>query len=34
VEGAQLPSGSHRIALEIEDSAGRVGTQLLSVTVQ
>lgn len=34
VEGAQLPSGSHRIALEIEDSAGRVGSQLLSVTVQ
>ena len=34
VDGAQLPSGSHRIALEIEDSAGRVGTQLLSVTVQ
>ena len=34
VEGAQLPSGSHRIALEIEDCAGRVGTQLLSVTVQ
>lgn len=34
VEAVALPSGSHRIFLEIEDTDGRVGTQLLSVTVQ
>ena len=34
VEAASLPVGSHRIFLEIEDSVGRTGTQLLSVTVQ
>jgi hypothetical protein len=34
VEQANLPSGSHKILLEIQDSAGRTGTQLLSFTVQ
>ena len=33
LEQASLPSGWHRIFLEIQDSAGRTGTQLLSVTV-
>lgn len=33
LEQASLPSGSHRIFLEIQDSVGRTGTQLLSVTV-
>ena len=34
LEQATLPSGSHRIFLEIQDSAGRSGAQLLSVTVR
>jgi hypothetical protein len=34
LDSANLPSGSHRIFLEIQDSAGRVGTQVLSFTVQ
>ena len=34
LEGAQLPSGNHKILLEIEDSEGRIGTQILSLNVQ
>ena len=34
LEHASLPSGSHRIFLEIQDSVGRTGAQLLAVTVQ
>jgi hypothetical protein len=34
LENASLPSGSHRIFLEIQDSVGRTGAQLLAVTVQ
>ena len=34
LENATLPSGSHRIFLEIQDSAGRTGAQILAVTVQ
>lgn len=34
LEEAALPSGSHRIFLEIQDSAGRTGAQLLSVTIR
>ena len=34
VEEAFLPSGSHRIFLEIEDSVGRTGGQMLSVMIE
>ncbi len=34
LQNASLPSGSHRIFLEIQDSVGRSGAQLLAVTVQ
>ncbi len=34
LDEASLPSGSHRIFLEIQDSVGRTGVKLLSVTVQ
>ncbi len=33
LEQASLPAGSHRIFLEVQDSAGRTGMQVLSVTV-
>ena len=34
LENAFLPSGSHRIFLEIQDSVGRTGSQVLAITVQ
>ena len=34
VEEVNLPQGSHRIWVEIQDTLGRQGTQMLSVTVQ
>ena len=34
LENASLPSGSHQIFLEIQDSAGRRGARVLAVTVQ
>lgn len=34
LENASLPSGSHRIFLEIQDSVGRTGAQVLAVTVR
>jgi hypothetical protein len=34
VDEAALPPGSHRIFLEVQDSDGRIGSQVLSFTVQ
>jgi hypothetical protein len=34
VDEAAMPAGSHRIFLEVQDSAGRTGSQLLSFTIQ
>ena len=34
LEHATLPTGAHRIFMEVQDSTGRVGAQLLSVTVR
>ncbi|MFH1602849.1 MAG: hypothetical protein ABIH03_02965 [Pseudomonadota bacterium] len=34
LENASLPSGSHRIFLEIQDSVGRTGSQVLAITVR
>jgi hypothetical protein len=33
VPEAHLPKGSHRLVLEIQDSAGRIGSRLLSFVV-
>jgi hypothetical protein len=32
--GAQLPRGSHQLSIEITDSAGRTGRQLVAFTVE
>ena len=34
VDEAALPTGSHRIFLEVQDNTGRTGSQLLSFTIQ
>ena len=34
VDEATLPTGSHRIFLEVQDNTGRIGSQLLSFTIQ
>ncbi len=34
VSEAHLPKGSHRLVLEIQDSAGRIGSRLISFVVE
>ena len=33
-KGARLPSGSHKLLIEVTDNLGRAGVQLLEFTVK